>query len=78
MSVHTLSTGGVHPLVVGHPGCFKLWEGNSGLSSNVDDLHVRGDYIAANANKCFISIWNWKTGELVSYQVRGYVIVILS
>ena len=65
-------------MVVGHPGCFKLWEGNSSLSSNVYDLHVRGDYIAANANVSFISIWNWKTGALVSYQVRGHVIVIIS
>ena len=74
-SVRTLSTGVVHPFVVGHSGCFKLWEGSSGLSSDIYDLSVRGDYIAADTNICFISIWNWKTGELVSYQVRGNVIV---
>ena len=73
-SVRTLSTGAVHPFIVGHSGCFELWEGNSGLSSNVFDLFVKGDYIAANTRRCFISIWNWKTGALVSYQVRGYVI----
>ena len=70
LSVRTLSTGLVHPLVVGHSGCFNL-----GISSDVYDLCVRGDYIAANTRVYFISIWNWKTGKLVSYQVRGYVIV---
>ena len=75
--MRTLSTGVVHPLVVGHSGCFKLREGNSGLSSDVSDLCVKGDYIAATTRISFISIWNWKTGELVSYQVRGYVIVII-
>src|ERR1700761_1031878 len=74
--VRTLSTGVVHPFVVGHSGCFKLWEGNSGLSSDVYDPCVRGDCIAAITHLRFISIWNWKTGALVSYQVLGYVIVI--
>ena len=77
LSVRTLSTGVVHPLVVGHSGCFKLREGNSGLSSDVSDLCVRGDHIAATTRISFISIWNWKTGELVSYQVRGLVTVII-
>ena len=75
--MRTLSTGVVHPFVVGHSGCFKLWEGDWDLSSDVFDLCVKGDYIAANTRIYFISIWNWKTGELVSYQVRGYVIVII-
>ena len=72
--VRTLSTGVVHPLVVGHSGCFKIREGNSNRSfNNVFNLCVRGDYLAAGTRKFFISIWNWKTGTLLSDQVRGLV-----
>ena len=70
-----LSTGGVHPLAIGHSGCFKMWEGNPSLSFDVFGLCVCGDYIASGTWTFFISIWNWKTGALVSYQVREHVIL---
>jgi hypothetical protein len=75
--VRTLSTGVVHPLVVGHSGCFKLWEGYR-PSNNFFNLCVRGDYAAASTLRSFISIWNWKTGVLVPDQVRDHVILDIS
>ena len=73
--VRTLSTGVVHPLVVGHSGCFKMWEGSSIRSLNVFDVCVCGDYVAAGTHVFFISVWNWKTGALVSDQVRDQVLL---
>lgn len=64
--VLTLSTGVVHPLVIGHAGCFKTWEGNSTLSFSVFGIRVWGDFIAAGTSGGFVPIWNWKTAALVS------------
>lgn len=63
----TLSTGAVHPLTE-HEGSFGLWNGSRRF--DVFNLCVCGDYIAAGTRVYFISVWNWKTGQLVSDQVR--------
>jgi hypothetical protein len=70
--VLTLSTGVVHPLVIGHAGCFKTWEGNSTLSFSVFGIRVWGDFIAAGTSGGFVPIWNWKTAALVSCEVREH------
>jgi hypothetical protein len=64
----TLSTGAVHPLVE-HEGFFNLWHGTRNF--DVFNLCVCGDYVAAGTRIYFISVWNWKTGRLVSDQVRA-------
>ncbi|KAI9451467.1 hypothetical protein BJY52DRAFT_1297672 [Lactarius psammicola] len=69
LCVRTLSTGVVHPLVVGHEGSFKMWKGNLNRSFGVFNLSVCGDYVAAGTRIYFISVWNWKTGALVSDQI---------
>ena len=61
-----LSTGAVHPLVE-HEGFFNTWNGNPYF--DLFDLCVCGDFVAAGTRVCFISVWNWKTGHLISAQV---------
>ena len=64
--VRTLSTGVVHPLVVGHRGFF---EGSPLEFWDHHHLYVCGDFVV-ETDECTISVWNWKTGALVSNQVR--------
>jgi len=65
--VRTLSTGAVHPLVE-HEGFFNLWNGSRRF--DVFNVCVCGDFVAAGTRVYFISVWNWKTGQLVCDQVR--------
>ncbi|KAH9020210.1 hypothetical protein EDB85DRAFT_2005376 [Lactarius pseudohatsudake] len=69
LCVRTLSTNVVHPLVDGHSGGFKMWKGNLNRSFDVFNLCVCGDYVAAGTRIYFISVWNWKTGVIVSDQI---------
>lgn len=69
LCVRTLSTDVVHPLVDGHSGGFKMWKGNLNRSFDVFNLCVCGDYVAAGTRIYFISVWNWKTGVIVSDQI---------
>ncbi|KAH9053100.1 hypothetical protein EDB87DRAFT_291004 [Lactarius vividus] len=69
LCVRTLSTNVVHPLVDGHSGIFKMWKGNMNRSFDVFNLCVCGDYVAAGTRIYFISVWNWKTGVIVSDQI---------
>ncbi|KAF8269939.1 hypothetical protein EI94DRAFT_1723958 [Lactarius quietus] len=69
LCVRTLSTGVVPPLVIGHSGCFKVREGHSSLSFDVFNPCVCGDYIATGIRPYLISVWNWKTGALVTNQI---------
>jgi hypothetical protein len=43
----------------------------------VFNLCVCGDYVAAGTRLYFISVWNWKTGDLVSDQVRTPPTVVI-
>lgn len=63
-----LSAQASHPLVK-HGGNFGI-EGGGSWGSNVFNLCVCGDFVAGVARFFFISVWNWKTGQLVSNQVR--------
>ena len=56
-----------HPLGE-HGGYFGMEVG--GWDSIVADLCVCGDFVAGITRVFFISVWNWKTGQLVSDQVR--------
>ncbi|KAI0298773.1 hypothetical protein B0F90DRAFT_1730927 [Multifurca ochricompacta] len=58
-----LSSGAAHPLVE-HEGFFKMWSASRRF--DVSNLSVCGDYVAAVTRTYFISVWNWKTGDLVS------------
>jgi hypothetical protein len=64
--VRTLSTGAVHPLVE-HEGFFNMWNGSRRF--DVFNVCVCGDFVAAGTRVYFISVWNWKTGQLVCDQV---------
>jgi len=50
-----------------------MWKGDLNRSFDVFNLCVCGDYVAAGTRIYFISVWNWKTGALVSDQVRDQV-----
>ncbi len=63
----TLSTGAVHPLAE-HGGSFPSWNGS--WRFDPVNICVCGDYVAAATRAYFISVWNWKTGQFVSDQVR--------
>ncbi|KAI0294189.1 hypothetical protein BC826DRAFT_353329 [Russula brevipes] len=61
----TLSTGAVHPLVA-HGGLFNTWNGNRRF--DVSCPCVYGDFVAAPTRGSLLSVWNWKTGQLISDQ----------
>jgi hypothetical protein len=63
----TLSTGAVHPLAE-HGGSFRSWNGS--WRFDPVNLCLCGDFVAACTRAYFISVWNWKTGQFVSDQVR--------
>ncbi|KAI9437286.1 hypothetical protein H4582DRAFT_1959061 [Lactarius indigo] len=71
LCVRKLSTDVVHPLVDGHLGSFKMWKGDLNRSFDVFNLCICGDYVAAGTRIYFISVWNWKTGVLVSDQISN-------
>lgn len=62
-----LSVGASHPLAE-HGGYFGKDVG--GWCSDTADLCVCGDSVAGITRVFFISVWNWKTGQLVFDQVR--------
>jgi hypothetical protein len=64
----TLSTGAVHPLVA-HGGVFNTWNGSRRF--DVSCHRVYGDFVAAHTRGNSLSVWNWKTGQLISDQVRS-------
>jgi len=78
LRVRSLSTGAVHPSVVGHSGSFKLWQDNLDRFCDVFTPYVCGDYIAGKTATYYITIWNWKTGALVSDQVEytKYLVIL--
>ena len=47
---------------------FGMWDG--GAWCDVSNLCVYGDFVAGVARKFLISVWNWKTGQLVFDEVR--------
>lgn len=57
----------MHPLTE-HEGFFDMWNGSRRF--DIFNLCVCGDFVAAGTRIFFISVWNWKTGQLVSDQVR--------
>ena len=63
-----LSSQASHPLA--ESGCFAMWDGGHWRTNNVSNLCVCGDFVAAVTRVFFISVWNWKTGELIFDQVR--------
>ncbi len=77
LRVRSLSTGAVHPSVVGHSGSFKLWQDNDNWT-NVFTLRVCGDYVAGETRMFYTTIWNWKTGALVFDQVEytKYLVIL--
>src|SRR6266404_4695565 len=76
--VRSLSTGAVHPSVVGHSGSFKLWQDNLNWFYDVFTTCVCGDYVAGKTATYYITIWNWKTGALVANQVEytKYLVIL--
>src|SRR6266404_3601224 len=76
LCVRSLSTGAVHPSVVGHSGSFELSQVDFDRFYFYDAFTPRvcGDYVAGktyiSTTSISISIWNWKTGALVSNQVE--------
>ncbi|KAI0270920.1 hypothetical protein BGY98DRAFT_1008884 [Russula aff. rugulosa BPL654] len=59
-----LSSQASHPLAEGG-GYFGMWDG-VGWRTDVANLCVCGDFVAGVTRIYFISVWNWKTGQLVS------------
>jgi hypothetical protein len=62
-----LSAVASHPLAE-RGDFFGMWD--EGRSYEVSNLCVCGDFVAGVSRIYFISVWNWKTGQLVSDQVR--------
>ena len=62
-----LSSGSSHPLAE-HGGYFHMWHGDR--CPDVFNLCIYGDFVAVVSRVYFITVWNWKTGQLVSDQVR--------
>ena len=70
----SLSTGAVHPSahpsLIGRSGSFKAWKDNLERDDYATFMPCTcGDYVACNTRIEYITIWNWKTGALVSDQV---------
>jgi hypothetical protein len=68
----TLSSQASHPLAE-RGRYFGMWGDDAHWRidvSNLFDLCVCGDFVAGVTRVFFISVWNWKTGELVFDQVR--------
>jgi len=73
--VRSLSTGAVHPSVVGHSGSLDYrWFSHVTVFAPC----ICGDYVAGETRTCNITIWNWKTGALVSDQVEftKYLVIL--
>lgn len=66
---YMLSSQASHPLAergeyfVGFKSC------DGGCCYKISNLCVCGDFVAGVSRVYFISVWNWKTGQLVSDQV---------